>query len=101
MDFALWKGSKPGEPSWDSPWGLGRPGYIECSAMAMRHLGETFDIHGGGMDLIFRITRTRLRYSVRRDRQKKSCALGAQRFCPDQPREDVQVPGQFYHPRNF
>jgi len=54
MDFALWKSSKPGEPSWDSPWGAGRPGWhIECSAMAMRHLGETFDIHGGGMDLIF------------------------------------------------
>ncbi|MGZ8421925.1 MAG: cysteine--tRNA ligase, partial [Nitrospira sp.] len=54
MDFALWKSSKPGEPSWDSPWGPGRPGWhIECSAMAMRHLGETFDIHGGGMDLIF------------------------------------------------
>jgi len=54
MDFALWKSSKPGEPSWDSPWGPGRPGWhIECSAMAMKHLGETFDIHGGGMDLIF------------------------------------------------
>jgi cysteinyl-tRNA synthetase len=54
MDFSLWKSSKPGEPSWDSPWGPGRPGWhIECSAMSMRHLGETFDIHGGGMDLIF------------------------------------------------
>jgi len=54
MDFALWKSSKPGEPSWDSHWGAGRPGWhIECSAMSMRHLGETFDIHGGGMDLIF------------------------------------------------
>jgi cysteinyl-tRNA synthetase len=54
MDFALWKSSKPGEPSWESPWGPGRPGWhIECSAMSMRHLGETFDIHGGGMDLIF------------------------------------------------
>lgn len=54
MDFALWKSSKPGEPSWDSPWGPGRPGWhIECSAMSMRYLGETFDIHGGGMDLIF------------------------------------------------
>jgi len=54
MDFALWKSSKPGEPSWESPWGDGRPGWhIECSAMSMRHLGETFDIHGGGMDLIF------------------------------------------------
>ena len=54
MDFALWKSSKPGEPSWESPWGGGRPGWhIECSAMSMRHLGETFDLHGGGMDLIF------------------------------------------------
>jgi serine O-acetyltransferase len=54
MDFALWKASKEGEPSWESPWGPGRPGWhIECSAMSMKHLGETFDIHGGGADLIF------------------------------------------------
>ena len=54
LDFALWKASKPGEPWWDSPWGKGRPGWhIECSAMSMKYLGETFDIHGGGMDLIF------------------------------------------------
>jgi cysteinyl-tRNA synthetase len=54
MDFALWKGAKPGEPAWASPWGLGRPGWhIECSAMSMRFLGETFDIHGGGKDLVF------------------------------------------------
>ncbi len=54
MDFALWKGSKPGEPWWQSPWGQGRPGWhIECSAMSMRFLGETFDFHGGGKDLIF------------------------------------------------
>ena len=53
-DFALWKGQKPGEPAWESPWGPGRPGWhIECSAMSLRHLGETFDIHGGGNDLIF------------------------------------------------
>jgi cysteinyl-tRNA synthetase len=53
-DFALWKGSKPGEPSWDSPWGPGRPGWhIECSAMSMKLLGEHFDIHGGGLDLVF------------------------------------------------
>lgn len=53
-DFALWKSSKPGEPSWESPWGPGRPGWhIECSAMSMEHLGESFDIHGGGEDLIF------------------------------------------------
>ena len=54
MDFALWKGTKPGEPAWESPWGPGRPGWhIECSAMSMKYLGETFDIHGGGKDLIF------------------------------------------------
>jgi cysteinyl-tRNA synthetase len=54
MDFALWKAAKPGEPSWDSPWGPGRPGWhIECSAMSMEFLGESFDIHGGGKDLIF------------------------------------------------
>ncbi len=53
-DFALWKASKPGEPAWDSPWGKGRPGWhIECSAMALHHLGATIDIHGGGNDLIF------------------------------------------------
>ena len=54
MDFVLWKGSKPGEPKWASPWGPGRPGWhIECSAMSRKYLGETFDIHGGGQDLIF------------------------------------------------
>jgi cysteinyl-tRNA synthetase len=54
LDFTLWKGAKPGEPSWPSPWGPGRPGWhIECSAMAMKHLGESFDLHGGGQDLIF------------------------------------------------
>ena len=54
MDFALWKGAKSGEPGWESPWGLGRPGWhIECSAMSLKHLGKTFDIHGGGKDLVF------------------------------------------------
>ncbi len=53
-DFALWKAAKPGEPSWASPWGPGRPGWhIECSAMAMKYLGESFDLHGGGQDLVF------------------------------------------------
>jgi cysteinyl-tRNA synthetase len=53
-DFALWKGAKPGEPQWDSPWGPGRPGWhIECSAMSMKYLGQTLDIHGGGLDLQF------------------------------------------------
>ena len=54
MDFVLWKPSKENEPGWDSPWGRGRPGWhIECSAMCWTHLGETFDIHGGGIDLVF------------------------------------------------
>ena len=54
LDFALWKKSKEGEPFWESPWGAGRPGWhIECSAMSIRHLGESFDIHGGGADLLF------------------------------------------------
>ena len=54
FDFVLWKQSKPGEPAWESPWGMGRPGWhIECSAMNSKYLGETFDIHGGGSDLIF------------------------------------------------
>jgi cysteinyl-tRNA synthetase len=54
MDFVLWKPSSPGEPGWESPWGRGRPGWhIECSAMSWKHLGEMFDIHGGGIDLLF------------------------------------------------
>ncbi len=54
LDFTLWKGSKPDEPSWESPWGPGRPGWhIECSAMSLNYLGETLDIHGGGQDLVF------------------------------------------------
>ena len=53
-DFTLWKGAKPGEPSWDTPWGPGRPGWhLECSAMSMKYLGPVFDIHGGGIDLVF------------------------------------------------
>ncbi len=54
MDFALWKAAKPGEPFWESPWGKGRPGWhIECSAMSLKYLGEKFDFHGGGSDLVF------------------------------------------------
>jgi cysteinyl-tRNA synthetase len=54
LDFALWKSAKPGEPSWETPWGNGRPGWhLECSAMATKYLGATFDIHGGGLDLVF------------------------------------------------
>ena len=54
FDFVLWKASKEGEPRWDSPWGPGRPGWhLECSVMSQRYLGDTFDIHGGGEDLVF------------------------------------------------
>ena len=54
LDFAVWKAAKPGEPAWESPWGMGRPGWhIECSAMGLRYLGAGFDVHGGGRDLIF------------------------------------------------
>ncbi|MHB9111958.1 MAG: cysteine--tRNA ligase [Thermoleophilia bacterium] len=54
LDFAIWKAAKPGEPSWESPWGLGRPGWhIECTAMSLKYLGKKFDIHGGGRDLVF------------------------------------------------
>ncbi len=54
LDFALWKHAKPGEPSWETPWGSGRPGWhLECSAMATKYLGAQFDIHGGGLDLVF------------------------------------------------
>ncbi|MCK5433753.1 MAG: cysteine--tRNA ligase, partial [Dehalococcoidales bacterium] len=54
MDFVLWKAAKPGEPSWESPWGNGRPGWhIECSTMSLKYLGDTLDIHGGGQDLVF------------------------------------------------
>ncbi len=61
LDFVLWKGSKPGEPFWESPWGKGRPGWhIECSVMSMKYLGETFDIHGGGRTLSFLTMKMRL-----------------------------------------
>ena len=62
LDFALWKKSKEGEPFWESPWGLGRPGWhIECTAMSVKHLGESFDIHGGGVIFCFPIMKMRLR----------------------------------------
>lgn len=60
LDFVLWKGTKPGEPSWESPWGAGRPGWhIECSVMSTCCLGETFDIHGGAATLSSRTTKTK------------------------------------------
>ena len=72
-DFVLWKPSTPDLPGWDSPWGRGRPGWhIECSAMSWRYLGETFDIHGGGTDLIFPHHENELAQSV--------CAFPGSRF---------------------
>ena len=82
-DFALWKAAKPGEPSWDSPWGKGRPGWhIECSAMSMKLLGETFDIHGGGLDLMFPPSRKRNRPKRMLPRQADGHLLGPQRPAP-------------------
>ena len=70
LDFALWKSAKAGEPSWDSPWGEGRPGWhIECSAMSMKYLGETFDIHGGGTIWFFLTTKMRGLNPKRRPRK--------------------------------
>jgi len=72
MDFALWKSSKPGEPAWPSPWGEGRPGWhIECSAMSSKYLGQPFDIHGGGADLIF----PHHENEIAQSEGAKSCAL--------------------------
>ena len=77
LDFALWKGAKPGEPAWDSPWGPGRPGWhIECSAMSMKYLGETFDIHGGGQDLIFPHHENEIAQSEARHRASRSRTSG-------------------------
>ena len=79
-DFALWKAAKPGEPAWDSPWGKGRPGWhIECSAMSAKYLGETFDIHGGGMDLMFPHHENELAQSESRHGQAVREILAAQR----------------------
>ncbi len=98
-DFALWKGAKAGEPSWDSPWGKGRPGWhIECSAMSLKYLGERIDIHGGGEDLIFphhenEIAQTEAYTGVVAVRP----LLAAQRLGEDGRREDEQVARQLHH----
>jgi cysteinyl-tRNA synthetase len=75
-DFVLWKPSPPGTIGWDSPWGRGRPGWhIECSAMIERHLGETIDIHAGGLDLIFPPSRERTRPEPLRPRRRAARPL--------------------------
>ena len=100
-DFALWKGVKPGEPSWQSPWGPGRPGWhIECSAMASRYLGATFDIHGGGEDLIFPHHECEIAQSEAATRQAVRALLAAQRHGQHAAGEDVEVARQHaHHPR--
>ena len=92
MDFVLWKPSDADTPGWDSPWGRGRPGWhIECSAMAGEYLGETFDIHGGGIDLMFPASRKRDRPERRRaSRPSAGEGLDAQRLPAGRRREDVQ-----------
>ena len=81
LDFALWKGAKPGEPAWDSPWGPGRPGWhIECSAMSLKYLGAGFDIHGGGRDLIFPHHENEIA-QARAPWTRPSCASGCTTAC--------------------
>ena len=100
LDFALWKASKEGEPWWESPWGKGRPGWhIECSVMSARFLGETFDIHGGGEDLVFPHHENEIAQSEGASGKTLREVLAAQRVHQGGPREDVQVPGKLrYHP---
>ena len=96
-DFVLWKQSSADEPGWESPWGRGRPGWhIECSAMSAAYLGDVFDIHGGGLDLIFphhenEIAQSRCAHGTRRDGE----LLDAQRLPAGRRRQDVEVDGNF------
>ncbi len=96
LDFVLWKVAKEGEPSWDSPWGPGRPGWhIECSAMSTHCLGDHFDIHGGGQDLQFPHHENEIAQSV--GATAFCYPMDAQRLCPDRRGKNVQVPGQFLY----
>ena len=98
-DFALWKGAKPGEPSWSTAIGEGRPGWhIECSAMSMAHLGPSFDIHTGGVDLIFPHHEDEIAQSEAATGQPFVADLAALRPPPDGRREDGQVDRQ-HRPR--
>ena len=97
LDFALWKGAKEGEPSWESPWGPGRPGWhIECSAMSLKYLGAGFDIHGGGRDLIFPHHENEIAQAEGRSGRALRALLDAQRHAEPHRGQDVQEPGQ--HP---
>ena len=99
VDFALWKTAKPGEPAWESPWGPGRPGWhIECSAMSLKILGDGFDIHGGGSDLVFPHHENEIAQADRR-RPRVRALLAAQRDAERRRREDVEVARQLHHAR--
>ena len=103
MDFVLWKPSTPEQPGWDSPWGRGRPGWhIECSAMSEALLGETFDIHGGGIDLVFPHHENEIAQSEGAHHgHPLAKRVDAQRLPSGRRREDVQEPGEFlHHPRS-
>ena len=98
MDFALWKAAKPGEPAWDSPWGKGRPGWhIECSAMSMDLLGESFDIHGGGQDLIFPHHENEIAQSESAHGKTVCQILAAQRVCDGKRRKCPSRSATFSH----
>ena len=93
LDFVLWKAAKPSEPHWDSPWGIGRPGWhIECSAMTHKCLGETFDIHGGGPDLKFPHHENEIAQSKRR-MAKNSSTLGCTQVRCASMAKNVEVLG--------
>ncbi len=98
-DFVLWKPAAPDEPGWESPWGRGRPGWhVECSAMSWKHLGERFDIHGGGIDLIFPHHENEIAQSCCAfDTPVHGPGLDAQRLPAGRRREDVEVARQFRH----
>src|SRR5262249_60326512 len=100
-DFVLWKQSSEDEPGWDSPWGRGRPGWhIECSAMSAAYLGDVFDIHGGGLDLIFPHHENEIAQSRCAWLPRHGELLAAQRLSAGRRREDVEVARQFrHHPR--
>ena len=98
LDFVLWKAAKPGEPSWESPWGAGRPGWhIECSAMSVDLLGPHFDIHGGGMDLKFPHHENEIAQTCGGLRLEVREPLDAQRLRARRRREDVEVARQLLH----
>ena len=98
LDFVLWKRAKPGEPSWESPWGAGRPGWhIECSAMSTDLLGNTFDMHGGGMDLKFPHHENEIAQSCAATGERFVESVDAQRLRQHRQREDVEVARQLLH----